>query len=519
MKSLLISIGLLLTCSASLYAQDQVSGIIFIDQNSNGKLDRNEKGLENVSVSNGREVVATDNKGKYTLPISNDNIIFVIKPSGYTFPLDQHNLPQYYYIHKPQGSPELKYAGTAPTGKIPKQLNFPLLKSDEENEFSAFVFGDPQAYTLEELDFFKKGIIDDIQDKNQALFGISLGDLVGDDLTLHQPYKEAISTMGLPWWNVMGNHDMNYDVTSDSLSDEGFERAFGPNNYAFNYGNAHFIVLDNIIYPNPATAKGYTGGFREDQFQFIKNDLAQVPKDKLIILAYHIPVVGLGFDEGQAKRLFDLLAEYPNTFSMSAHTHFQTQLFAGNQSGRSPENPHHEYNVGTTSGDWYSGSLNAQGVPASTMRDGTPKGYALLHVKGNQYTFDYQVAGKEKSYQISLISPDVVSEKHSRRFTVYANFFIGRSTDVVEYRIDSEKWKKAIYAEEIDPDFLNKVYTYDFAKEFVDGRRPSNPVLSTHLWKFPLSKLSAGKHTIEVKAVDMFGREHFAKKEIEVVNK
>jgi hypothetical protein len=54
--------------------------------------------------------------------------------------------------------------------------------------------------------------------------------------------------------------------------------------------------------------------------------------------------------------------------------HFQRQYFYGQKDGWKQEKPHHEYNVGTTSGDWYSGELNEKGIPVSTMRDGTPKG-------------------------------------------------------------------------------------------------------------------------------------------------
>ncbi len=43
----------------------------------------------------------------------------------------------------------------------------------------------------------------------------SLGDLVGDDLNLHPSYIKAVSKVGLPWYNVMGNHDMNYDAKEE----------------------------------------------------------------------------------------------------------------------------------------------------------------------------------------------------------------------------------------------------------------------------------------------------------------
>src|SRR3546814_14093885 len=86
----------------------------------------------------------------------------------------------------------------------------------------------------------------------------------------------------------MGNHDIKFDVEADSLSDESYEAHFGPSNYAFNHGNVHFIVLDDIIYPDPRDGKGYWGGLNQQQLEFIENDLRFVPKDHLIVLAFHI---------------------------------------------------------------------------------------------------------------------------------------------------------------------------------------------------------------------------------------
>ena len=79
-------------------------------------------------------------------------------------------------------------------------------------------------------------------------------------------------------------------MENDTLSDETYEAHFGPANYAFNYGKVHFLVLDDVLYPDPRDGKGYWGGFREDQFQFIENDLKNVPKDHLVVLAMHIPL-------------------------------------------------------------------------------------------------------------------------------------------------------------------------------------------------------------------------------------
>ncbi len=519
-KHLLFASLLSLTQLAA--AQDIAKGTVFNDLNDNRKLDNNEKGIPGVAVSNGVQVVATDQNGRYQLPVGKDNILFLSKPSGYNLSLDEKNQPQFYYIHKPSGTPKLKYAGVPATGKLPTQVNFPLKAAKAETEFTALVFGDPQANTLEEMEYFRRGIVAEAKLKKGPVFGLSLGDLVGDDLSLHQPYINAIAELGLPWFNVMGNHDMNFDVTTDSLSDESFEAAFGPNNYSFNYGNAHFIVLDDILYPNPRTGKGYLGGFRKDQLDWIENDLKLVPKDRLIVLAFHIPLYHENSDvfrNEDRQRLFDLLQPYPNTLSLSAHTHYQTQLFYKAEDGWKQSKPHHEYNVGTTSGDWYSGNFNKQGVPSSTMRDGTPKGYMFLNIKGNQYSFDYKVAGEQPDYQIRLFGAGVVAKKYVSRHPLYANFFIGSKDDLVEYRVNGGEWKAMKYTTDIDPHYTANLYQYDGATSLQEGRRPSDPVKSSHLWRVNLPKLDVGKHTVEVRATDMFGRKHLQQKTIQVVEK
>ncbi len=507
--------------AGSTYGQELAKGTVYVDANNNGQFDRKEIGLAAVSVSNGKDVVQTDSKGKYEIPVYEDNIIFVIKPSGYQLQLDSDNQNKSYYIYKPKGAPNLEFSGVAPTGKLPKSIDFGLTVRDEAKQFSAFLFGDPQAYNEDEMDYFKKGVVEEAKTRKGPLFGISLGDLVGNDLSLHPSYKSTIGQMNLPWFNVIGNHDLNFDVEQDSLSDEGFEKVFGPANYAFNVGDAHFIVLDNIIYPHPETGKGYQGGFRKDQLEFVANNLKFVPKDKLIVLAFHIPLNpnnGKSFRNDDRQVLFDILKDYPNILALSAHTHYQQQIFYSNEHGWKGAKPLHEYNVGTTSGDWYSGIFNEAGVPNSTMRDGTPKGYAILNVNGNQYNFDYKVAGKSDDHAIGVFAPSIVSAKHSGRYYVYANFFLGSKNDKIRYRINEGDWKIMQRIEAPDPAYTQQLLAYDGATTLIPGRRPSDPVVTDHLWRLKLPKLKVGKHQVIIEATDMFGRTHSAKQEIEVVD-
>ena len=512
--------GLLFAGSA--YAQETIRGVVYQDLNHNGKKEKNEKGIAQVAVSNGVQVVLTDKSGAYELPIRDTCIFFVIKPNGYKLPLDENNMPQFYHIHKPQGSPTLKFGGSAPTGKLPKSLDFGLLQDTAEHTtFKALIFGDPQAYTEQEMEYFKKGVVDKITNQEDYLFGLTLGDLVGNDLSLHGAYKQTIGQIGLPWYNVIGNHDMNFDVTEDILSDETYEKNFGPTNFSFNYGQAHFIILDNIIYPNPNTGKGYLGGFRKDQLDFVENDLKFVPKDKLIVLAFHIPLQhenSSAFRDKDRHRLFDILAEYPNTVSLSAHTHYQEQNFYSQADGWKQPKPHHEYNVGTTSGDWYSGEKNEEGIPVSMMRDGTPKGYAIMHIDGKSYSFDYQVIGQPKTHQFSLIYPSVVRQSEYNRYTLYTNFFMGKADDLVEYSIDGQNWIKMTHTEKEDPSYSYTIGKFDNATQLTDGRRPSNAIVSPHIWQAKLpGKLKAGNYTLQVRATDMYGKSHTQSKSLQIV--
>ena len=109
----------------------------------------------------------------------------------------------------------------------------------------------PQPYTDTEVHYFGRSIVDRVAKKEDTLFGISLGDIVGDSLPLNKGYKAELAALQLPWYHVIGNHDHNYDAPNEWLADERFELEYGLANSAFNYGNTHFIILDDIRYPNP----------------------------------------------------------------------------------------------------------------------------------------------------------------------------------------------------------------------------------------------------------------------------
>jgi hypothetical protein len=122
-------------------------GIVFNDENRDARSQGNEEGIAGIMVSNGREVVLTDEEGRYELPAYENMTLSVTKPAGYDVPVDQDNFPQFFYHHLPNGSPELRFGGLPPTGPLPQAINFPVARSSNaSDEPSCAIIGDTQTY-------------------------------------------------------------------------------------------------------------------------------------------------------------------------------------------------------------------------------------------------------------------------------------------------------------------------------------------------------------------------------------
>ena len=154
---------ILLTTILSLNLLHGAQGTVFNDKNQNGKKDKGEPGLPNIAVSNGKEITKTNAQGQWELPHDDDTIFFVIKPRNWRTPLNKENLPQFYYIHKPKGSPpNLKYKGVKPTGPLPKSIDFALIADKEPDTFKAIFFGDPQPRSIEQINYMAHDIIPEL---------------------------------------------------------------------------------------------------------------------------------------------------------------------------------------------------------------------------------------------------------------------------------------------------------------------------------------------------------------------
>lgn len=482
-------------------------GHVFDDRNGNGRRDADEPGIPEVGVSNGRDIVLTDADGAYELAVTDDTIIFVLKPRGWRTAVDpQLNLPRHYYLHKPSGSPKLRYPGVAPTGPLPAAVDFPLTRQEEPDRFRVILFGDPQPRNIQEIEFLAHDILEEVIGTDAA-FAMTLGDIVFDRLDLFQPLNEYTARIGMPIYNVLGNHDLDFEAPHDKLSDETFELHYGPTYYSFDYGQVHFLVLDTVMWFGAVEGKRgyYRAGLGADQLAFIRNDLRRTPNDRLIVVTMHIPMLELPDEE--KHELYGLLADFPHTVSWSAHHHVNQQWFLTEKDGWPGTEPHHHTTLVTGSGSWWAGPPDQYGIPHTQMRDGAPNGWTTVAFEGPRYVTRFKAARRPWSHQMHIWTAETIPHADLAAAEVLVNVFNGSPRTVVELRVKNGSWQRITQADREDPFYL-ALKAGEEQEPPLRGRKLPATVKCSHLWQGGLpATLEPGVHLVEVRATDMFGQQ------------
>lgn len=208
---------------------------------------------------------------------------------------------------------------------------------------------------------------------------------------------------------------MDFDSGDNKDSFDTFRNEFGPEYYSFDIGKVHFVIMNDVKYPcgpednedglhghcDQEDRQDYTGTIIERQMTWLKNDLAHVPKDRLIHLHMHIPIHSF-IDQNLVKHSVANVVELYETLgchrssdgmfyahdcerkivSSHAHTHtaenirpgedfegWSTALDSGTLKGRSPgPPPFHQVILGAGGGSWWTGK-----VAMCTLMSLTPK--------------------------------------------------------------------------------------------------------------------------------------------------
>ena len=259
--------------------------------------------LSGIVVSDGFQCVSTDARGFYQMK-RNAQAEFVNYsiPSGY-----KAKSNQFYQTLKADK----------------EEYNFKLEKlADNENHFYLLAIADPQVTNNPEITRFTEETLPDVKATLATLslpvYGICLGDIVNNKMEHMKAMNTLLNSTTMPMFACIGNHDKDPQTdTSKPRTTKSYTAQFGPLNYSFNRGKVHFICLDNIIFSN---TDDYVAGFTDEQVEWMRQDLQYVPKDRLIILYYHIPV--RESNAQNREEILSLLKGYDHVKLMCGHTHY-----------------------------------------------------------------------------------------------------------------------------------------------------------------------------------------------------
>ncbi|NEU13422.1 Cna protein B-type domain containing protein [Methylobacterium sp. BTF04] len=517
--------------SAQPAAAEQAVGLVYETTDAGAR-----RGIPDILVSNGREVARTDAQGRYGLPVADGDAVFVIKPTGYALPRDADNIPRFSYIHQPNGTPPelgLRYRGLDPTGTLPASLDFHLIAAPEPDAFDVILFTDTQPESPVELGHVRDTAVTRVLGTGAA-FGMTTGDILFDDLSFYGRYNRIIGRVGVPWFHLGGNHDLNFEGPDARYSRETFKRIYGAPYYAFHHGRALFLMLDNVHYLGAASGTGgigrYEGRIGPRQLDFVKAVLAQTPRDRLVVVAMHIPLV-TDIDSNDPRQnttdrdALIALLDGRRVLSLAGHTHTTEHHYlrgAGSGEGEGEER-HHHHVLTAVSGSWWSGPGVRTGIPSADSRDGTPNGFHVLSIDGDRYTTRYRSAQGEpdEGMRIMLESQfrggagEVLREVRPMQTLrspvpqdsigatdLVVNVFDGGPRTRVRYRIDGGDAVAMTRTRRTDPFVAELFLRYPETKKPWVKAEPSS-----HIWTARLSRtIGAGTHRISVEVQDEYGR-------------
>jgi hypothetical protein len=336
---------------------------------------------------------------------------------------------------------------------------------------------------------------------------------------------------------------MNEEAPDNTYSRETFKRIFGARASAFQYGGVTFFLLDNVEYlgADPGRPHGfgkYRGHFGTRQLDFVRNVLAEVPRDSLVVYSFHIPLRTLaGADPGtadvDARAFLAAISTHPNSVSFSGHTHTNEHWYLGADDGFAG-GVHHHHVLSAVSGSWWSGPFDDRGIPVAVASDGAPNGFHVLSVDGAAYRtrlvaahdplrsqlrimLDSQLHRSEKEvlkdyHPGALLAGPIAAEAVESTLLV-VNFFDGGPRSKVEFAVGRDGTFRPMQKVERTDPFVIELYARneDTKKPWVNAGR------SSHIWQAALpDEVGPGTHRIAVRATDEFGETHLGWMVLEV---
>ena len=196
----------------------------------------------------------------------------------------------------------------------------------------------------------------------------------------------------MPFVQVVGNHDLNFQAPGDPGSTATYRRHFGPEYFSFDRGAVHYVVLDDVYWPGTdgfgQETDDYLGHIDATQLRWLEQDLALVEEGRPVVVFTHIPPLSTAYERrGEAspsvrgmiinrEALYELLDPF-DAHIVTGHVHENEHRYEAGP---------HEHVVGAVCGAWWTGPV---------CYDGTPRGYAVYEVNGSSVRWRYKSTGKD----------------------------------------------------------------------------------------------------------------------------
>ena len=450
------------------------------------------KPLEGIVVTDGRNCVTTAADGSYAMNsnLEEVNFIYLSLPAGVKHSIDRNPIP---FKRVPRFCQAVK-------------ADFTLEMTENSDDYTIMMIADPQVrpYGMDNsMEVWNDVVAPDAEAFRAAAKGnvycINLGDLVYNYMYAWDDYMDVAAKIKCPTFNVIGNHDFDqgtlFEIEQGNVY---YETYVGPDHFSFDLGRQHFIVVNDIMYDRKSAADKYYYGLDERSMQWLENDLANVPKDKIIVICAHAqlfknPASSPNGSHGAYFRNYDryrkLLASYRKVYSWCGHYH---QNYYYNYEGKKTR--HGAPNIQCISVARCTGALrlNREIGPA-----GEPRGYMVLNVKGDEFDWYYKPVGEGKENQMKVYSPDR-SEDGVIKANIW-NWSEGWSTP--EWYENGVKVADMESTPGVDPDYYDLYATV----ENKTTRKYCTPSTEAIIFS---CKPTPGATSGEVRVKDMFGNEY-----------
>lgn len=396
-------------------------------KNIKGVVYSNGKGVPGVVVSDGYEVAVTDSEGRYYLSS--------LKKAGFVF----ISVPGNYEVTNTGSAPQFFKRVSNSLDAI-EQRDFSLLKVDNDKHVVLSLADWHLANRNNDLEQFTSKVLPDINatinkysSDGTKVYALTLGDLTWDGywysnnfgLNEYVPYMNKINA---PVFNLIGNHDNDPYFANDWDAENKYRDVLGPTYYSFNLGKVHYVVLDSVEYINTGGTQGtigsrnYSERLTNNQLEWLKKDLATITdKSTPIVLAIHTPLYkqpSLDANGNQINTvdllngdvLKNIVSEFTKVHVLSGHTHINYTVEEGNIM---------EHNTAAICATWWWTGKNGY-ANNHICKDGSPGGYGIWKMNGNDIKWLYKSIGYTEDYQFrayDLNSVHITSAKYAPNST------------------------------------------------------------------------------------------------------